>query len=62
MFDHHDFTGGQTCGKHHEIKTKPESEYDHLGQELLHDVIEHKKHHPHYHDDQHHGPRHVQAS
>jgi hypothetical protein len=51
MFDHHDFTGGQSCGKHHVIQTKPESEDDHIGQDLYAELKAHKKdnHHGHHH-------------
>ena len=42
MFDQHLLTAGQHCGKTHLIKTKPESEDDHVGQDLLADVLAHK--------------------
>mmetsp|Transcript_16254 Transcript_16254/g.39895 ORF Transcript_16254/g.39895 Transcript_16254/m.39895 type:complete len:282 (+) Transcript_16254:336-1181(+) len=55
MFDHHELTGGKKVGKHHIAKTKPESEYDHLGDQLAAEVRAHKKdhHHPHHHHGHH---------
>ena len=54
MFDPHELTGGKKAGKQHIAKTKPESEYDHLGDLLVEEVRTHKKehHHPRHH---HHG-------
>ncbi|KAG7357158.1 hypothetical protein IV203_001846 [Nitzschia inconspicua] len=57
MFDHHDFTGGQTCGKHHVVQTKPESEYDHIGEDLFADLKAHKKN-DHHHHNLHGAPKH----
>lgn len=71
MFDQHMLTGGEHCGKVHVVKTKPESEDDHIGEDLLADVIAHKHHHPrhHHHIHHHHGEtkkpvvhQHVQAA
>jgi hypothetical protein len=59
MFDHHDFTGGQTCGKHHVVKTKPESEDDHIGEDLLAELKAHKKEHHHGHHHNHHEEPHA---
>ena len=45
MFDQHLLTAGQHCGKIHITKTKPESAYDHIGQDLFADVLAHKHRH-----------------
>jgi hypothetical protein len=49
QFGHHDFGNGHTAGKHHVVKTKAESEYDHIGQDLLEAAKTHgKNHHKHH--------------
>jgi hypothetical protein len=53
MFDRHLLTAGQHCGKTHVVRSKPESEDDHIGDDLLADVIAHKHHHLHHHNHAH---------